>query len=72
MPAGALAMCARSTEPWHLDRIDQRVGMDGSYDYGTATGEGTDIYVLDTGVRASHRFGMCLPQHTCPQGYVGS
>jgi subtilisin family serine protease len=39
--------------PWHLDRIDQRTGFDGSYsaDY---TGAGVTAYVVDTGIRASH------------------
>jgi subtilisin family serine protease len=41
--------------PWHLDRIDQRfLPLNGTYQQGCVT---TDVYayVLDTGVRASHR-----------------
>lgn len=34
---------------WGLDRIDARSGLDQRYDYGTATGNETIVYVLDTG-----------------------
>lgn len=44
---------AHSVE-WGLDRIDQRTGLDGQYDYGDAAGEGTYIYIMDTGIRVSH------------------
>ena len=39
---------------WGLDRIDTSSGLDGTYVYGAATGSGSRIYILDTGVRTSH------------------
>ena len=38
-----------------LDRIDSRLGRDGNYHFGKATGSNTRIYILDTGIRISHR-----------------
>ncbi|HEV2863842.1 MAG TPA: S8 family serine peptidase [Pyrinomonadaceae bacterium] len=39
--------------PWGLDRIDQRLGLNGVYTF-NATGAGVNAYVLDTGVRVTH------------------
>lgn len=40
---------------WGLDRIDQRATAgNGSYSYGS-TGAGVTVFVIDTGIRASHR-----------------
>jgi subtilisin family serine protease len=39
--------------PWNLDRINARWGLDNTYNY-TATGEGVNIYVVDSGVRVTH------------------
>eukprot|EP00241_Pyramimonas_parkeae_P014905 CAMPEP_0114319486 /NCGR_PEP_ID=MMETSP0059-20121206/25269_1 /TAXON_ID=36894 /ORGANISM="Pyramimonas parkeae, Strain CCMP726" /LENGTH=1029 /DNA_ID=CAMNT_0001446501 /DNA_START=179 /DNA_END=3265 /DNA_ORIENTATION=+ len=44
--------------PWGLDRIDSRSGRSGTYQY-LNTGEGVNVYVIDTGVRITHdQFGF--------------
>lgn len=45
--------------PWHLDRINQTsLPLDGNVSMGNLTGIGVNIYVVDTGVLASHeQFG---------------
>ncbi|HEY3221192.1 MAG TPA: S8 family peptidase [Gemmatimonadales bacterium] len=41
-------------DPWGLDRIDQQaLPLSATYDY-TATGEGVNVYIIDTGIWTSH------------------
>lgn len=50
-----VSTAAPPPSPWHLDRINQRdAPLDGNADLGSLTGEGVVIYVVDSGVRASH------------------
>ena len=42
------------TSQWHLDRLDQRMGTNGTYIKGCET-EGVNVYVVDTGIRATHQ-----------------
>jgi subtilisin family serine protease len=40
---------------WNLDRIDQSAGgLDNSYTY-NATGAGVNVYIIDSGIRVTHR-----------------
>jgi subtilisin family serine protease len=39
--------------PWGIDRIDSRTGLDVKFTYSN-TGEGVRVYVVDSGVNASH------------------
>merc|ERR1711904_626135 len=39
---------------WGLDRIDDRSGLDNSYDGAANGGNGVHVYVADTGIRTSH------------------
>ncbi|MDZ4078069.1 MULTISPECIES: S8 family peptidase [Hydrocarboniphaga] len=41
--------------PYNLDRVDQRaLPLSGSYSYPAGAGGGVHVYVIDTGLRASH------------------
>ena len=54
-PLGSPISNSRQTQAaWGLDRIDQKaLPLSGNYDY-DSDGKGVLVYVLDTGVRASH------------------
>jgi putative cell wall-binding protein/subtilisin family serine protease len=48
------AFPSRSNVVWNLDRIDQATPhLDSTYHY-TQTGQGVDVYVIDSGVRETH------------------
>lgn len=49
---------------WGLDRIDDEVGRDLTYDNFGITGAGTHVYVLDTGIRTTHNEfeGRAIPE----------
>ncbi len=54
MPS-TMAFTAPVGVEWHLDRINQsQLPLDGNGGHGPLTGEGIDIYVVDTGTRATH------------------
>jgi subtilisin family serine protease len=48
------AVATQLNAPWNLDRIDQRnMPLDTAYNY-TSTGAGVHVYVIDSGIRATH------------------
>ena len=60
----SMALTAPVGPTWHLDRINQaRLPLDGNSALGTLTGTGIDIYIVDTGTRATHEqlVGRVLP-----------
>ena len=46
-------LASQSNPPWGLDRIDSKTGLDNTYNY-SGTGNGVNVYVIDTGVMAAH------------------
>ena len=54
--AGVLRRSASSPERWNWgpDRVDSTSYRDNQYRYGTATGRGTRLYHLDTGIYLNH------------------
>ena len=42
------------TPSWGLDRVDDRQGLDNSYEAPANGGQGVHVYVADTGIRTTH------------------
>jgi subtilisin family serine protease len=57
---------------WGLDRIDDRFGLDGSYEIESDGGEGVHIYVADTGIRTTHHdfSGRAVPTLEIRRGII--
>jgi subtilisin family serine protease len=67
------AQSAPTSVPWHLDRINQRSGsLDGNGNFGTLTGAGINIYIVDSGVLPTHeQFGGRVVAGTDPVSASG-
>ena len=49
------AIATQANATWGLDRVDQpALPLDGSYQYPNSAGNDVTVYVIDTGLRASH------------------
>lgn len=72
-PVSASELVMEAAASWGLDRIDQRSGLDGFYGY-DSTGLGVSVYVLDSGVRATHvEFGgRVLPGYSLVNDGLGT
>lgn len=65
----SLGLTAPVGTPWHLDRINQaQLPLDGNSAFGSLTGAGIDIYIVDTGIRSTHEQfgGRVLPAIDIP------
>lgn len=67
--SGTQDVDATGNNIWGLDRIDQgSSSLDGIYKYGTLTGAGVDVYVIDTGIRPSHN--DFSGRASCPVSFI--
>jgi subtilisin family serine protease len=54
---GVTGDTTQTSATWGIDRVDQRTGINGSYNY-TNTGSGVTAYVIDSGINTAHtQFG---------------
>jgi hypothetical protein len=63
VPNQRIEIAQEFTSQWNLDRIDQVVGLNGVYYPAPEFGSNVDLYVIDTGVQATHASftGRVLP-----------
>jgi subtilisin family serine protease len=60
---GPITRPTAAANSWGLDRVDQRdLPLDGQYDPG-ATGEGVDVFIVDTGCPAGSDLQKCRQDH---------